>query len=299
MSVANQSYENLEIILVDDGSKDSCGKICETWKEKDSRIVVIHKENGGLSDARNAGIERATGRYITFVDSDDSVNEIFIEELYRLIVEYGADISTVGIHYVDEQGKSLSLGTRQEKDYVYDTHDALKELLKQKRISNSACGKLYDIRLFQDIGFPVGELYEDIATTYNLFLKSRVVAYNSSILYNYLVRAGSISNVKFSIKHMAALYHTDAMVQDIVNVYPDLDKYGKARRYMAALKIIQMVYPEKGHYKKEYNEAVSVINSTWVYAATTNNISKKVKILACFSWLPKNAWVKVFGRLLQ
>ena len=102
-SIASQTYENLEIILVDDGSPDNCGVLCDEWVQKDSRIKVVHKENGGLSSARNAGVAVATGAYVGFVDSDDYIHPQMYEKLYEALVENGADISICGCDYVDEE----------------------------------------------------------------------------------------------------------------------------------------------------------------------------------------------------
>ena len=106
-SIINQTYSNLEIILVDDGSPDGCPEICDAWVKKDSRIKVIHKENGGLSDARNAGMVIASGEYVAFIDSDDRVESEFIQKLYNVITEHNADIAECAVSYVDENGNIL------------------------------------------------------------------------------------------------------------------------------------------------------------------------------------------------
>ena len=109
-SIINQTYKNLEIILVDDGSPDNCGNICDEYAKKDNRIIVIHKENGGLSDARNTGIEVSKGKYITFIDSDDYISDNYVSFLYNLIIEYKADIS-IGKHYVLYENGEINTAT--------------------------------------------------------------------------------------------------------------------------------------------------------------------------------------------
>ena len=167
-SVINQTYKNLEIILVDDGSPDGCPKICDEYAKKDSRIRVIHKQNGGLSDARNVGIDNANGKYITFIDSDDWIPIDSINILYKNLINTKSEISSGCLLEVfSDNRKNYS-----NNDYeVYSKIEGLKNLFLLHDISNSASGKIYDISLFDNIRYPVGKLYEDLGTTYKLFAK--------------------------------------------------------------------------------------------------------------------------------
>ena len=167
-SIINQTYTNLEIILVDDGSPDTCGKICDDYALKDGRIKVIHKKNAGLSDARNVGIKEATGKYIGFVDGDDYIEKDMYKYLYNLIKENNADISICGVEEVYEDG-SIQDEKAKESIEILSKEDAIKELLLDKKVRSHAWDKLYKRELFENIEYPYGRKMEDIATTYKLF----------------------------------------------------------------------------------------------------------------------------------
>lgn len=196
-SIINQTYKSIEIILVDDGSPDNCGKICDEYATKDERIKVIHKENGGLSDARNAGINIANGTYITFIDSDDYVDEKFIEILLQIIKRSNAKISMCGIKKVYNNG-------RESEDIEIPDEKILtgKEMilrLGDYPISNIvAWNKLYNINLFEKIRYPKGKIHEDEFTTYKLLYECKKVAITNEKLYYYMQNEGSITNQKFN-----------------------------------------------------------------------------------------------------
>lgn len=195
-SILAQTYKNLEIILVDDGSPDGCPAICDEYARQDSRVQVIHKSNGGLSDARNAGIGCASGEYICFVDSDDWVATDMVEYLFRGVKEYDADISTCE-HYNVYKKKMIAV--RRDNDRIFDGLDGLGALLRLK-IGNYAWGKLYKKELWGVIRYPQGKLYEDVRTTYKIFQKCKRVAALKDCKYYYrqndfgIVHASSIRN---------------------------------------------------------------------------------------------------------
>ncbi|WP_221388195.1 glycosyltransferase family 2 protein [Clostridium perfringens] len=196
-SVINQTYKNLEIILVNDGSSDNSLEICNNFKKKDSRIILINKENGGLSSARNSGIDKATGKYLYFLDGDDFLELDAIEFVMNLIKNNNADIASFGYYYYY---KDNSIRNRMEKvknDYelYMNSEEALIQILN-RRISFSwmAWNKLYKKELFNDVRFPLGKLYEDLGTTYKLIQKSSVIVYSSVPKYNYVQNPKSITN---------------------------------------------------------------------------------------------------------
>ena len=200
-SIVNQSYTNLEIILVDDGSPDRCGEICDEWVKKDNRIKVIHKENGGLSDARNAGIEIAKGEYLSFIDSDDYVNKDFIKILYNLLIENNSDISMCGVCETKkdedinkEIGKGnirniLSKNALEGKEHVYCV----------------AWNKLYKKSIFKNIRYPKGKIHEDVAVIYKIMYYSEKISITDSKLYFYFSAPESIMRSKFSEKRLEIL----------------------------------------------------------------------------------------------
>lgn len=194
-SIIAQDYKNLEIILVDDGSTDESGKICDSLADRDNRIKVIHKKNGGLSSARNAGIDIATGNYIGFVDSDDFIEKEMYSILMENIKKYDSSISICSFKYVFDNGKEYS-NFKVKKEYSFEFFDAIKEMNTFEKFDMSACTKLFDMKLFENIRFPEGKLSEDFYIMYKLFERSRKVSYTTLPLYNYFQRKNSITKSK-------------------------------------------------------------------------------------------------------
>lgn len=197
-SILNQTYKNLEIFLVDDGSPDHCGDICDEYAKKDSRINVIHKKNGGLSDARNVALDVAKGEYIVFVDSDDYIAPHHIKGLYELIMKYNAEIAANPPCIFLQGGKPCPRGD--DKVFIFSGHEALQNMFYQKQIDTSAWGKMYKRSLFEEIRYPYGLYFEDNPTTYKLLLKSNRVIFQNRQSYFYLIRSNSIEGTTFSKK---------------------------------------------------------------------------------------------------
>lgn len=194
-SVLKQTYKNLEIILVDDGSKDSSPALCDEYAKKDERIKVIHKVNGGLSEARNFAIDIATGDYIGFVDSDDYVAEDMFESLYNLCEQYNADISIESFYEI-RKDKIVSCANS-GKLQLLTREEAQIELLRDTNIQSYAWNKLYKRELFETgIRYPVGKTFEDIATTYLLFEKSNKIVRQEKPIYYYVRRDDSLTEAR-------------------------------------------------------------------------------------------------------
>lgn len=189
---------------------------------KDARIKVIHQKNTGLSVARNTGIENANGQYITFIDSDDFVELDLIEYLFRMIKTYNCYMSICAhtIVYSDEKKRDLSNGW----EGVCSAYSCIKDMLYYKQVDTSAWAKLYDISLFKGIRYPVGKIFEDIGTTYKLFMASSSIACGFKSKYNYCRRAGSIINRPFSPQKLDLLEMTDCMAKEVREKYPQLGK---------------------------------------------------------------------------
>ena len=204
-SIINQTYPELEIILVDDGSPDNCGKICDEYAAKDSRIKVIHKENGGLSDARNAGIDVSTGDYISFVDSDDHIALDMYEKMYNAIKKEDADISICSVANIDESGSRISMSYESPvKDGVLTVKEVLTEKLQGRTYWYWIVmwNKLYKKSLFSEIRFPYGKLNEDAFVIGRLLALSNKLACVSEELYYYLRRSDSIMGSNKTVRNL-------------------------------------------------------------------------------------------------
>ena len=253
-SIIHQTYENLEIILIDDGSLDNSGNICDKYAQNDKRIQVIHKKNGGLSDARNVGISKASGRYITLIDSDDYVLEDYVDFLYKLLKEKNADMSVCKQKVIYENGGEIYTGTN--KEYILTPKETLRMALYSNDFDISAWGKLYKKELFDKVKYPVGRLYEDAATTYKLIDLCKKIAFKSEEKYVYFVRNNSITTKNFNPKKMDLITSTKEMTDFVSNKYPDLTMAANRRLMYAYLStLMQLTSADKNivDYKKYKN----------------------------------------------
>jgi len=190
-SILNQTFKEFELILVDDGSTDGSSRICDDYKEKNDRICVLHKENGGLSDARNYGIDHSNGEYIAFVDSDDWIDNDMYESMMKPIIDYDADIVVCGHRVVTVDGQ-IEETVVFDKPILLTGVEATIEILKDERMPSFAWNKLYKKSLFKDIRFPKGMIYEDLAVVYRYFDMAKRVYVLNKVYYNYLRRPGSL-----------------------------------------------------------------------------------------------------------
>lgn len=237
-SLINQTYKNLEIIVINDGSTDNSGEICQEYAQKDNRIVYIEKENGGLSDARNVGLDKMTGSYVTFIDSDDWVELDYVEILYKKIIEYQADIA-VGNYYSyneDEETYYFHIYGNSYYEKVYDNISIFENLYESQEMKSfaliSAWGKLYKAKLFDYLRFDKGKLGEDGYFNQKMYLSVNKVVYLNKGLYAYRQRSGSITKT-WTEKWMHAL--VDAMSERITllaNMGYPLEKHLAVYRQM-------------------------------------------------------------------
>ena len=204
-TLRNQTYSNIEIILVDDGSPDDCGRICDELAKEDSRIVVVHKSNGGLSDARNAGIDISNGSYIMFVDSDDYVAYDMVERCLTKIKQDESDVVIFNYHGVDVNGKIYE----RKQPYPEISHIMSGTEAVEKIYQNDTWyfvmvwNKMYCSSLFADLRFPVGKLHEDEFMSYKVLYGSKKVSYLKDVLYYYTIsRDGSIMGTKYSYRNL-------------------------------------------------------------------------------------------------
>lgn len=197
-SIRNQTYMNLDIILVDDGSTDDSAQICDEMAHQDERISIIHKDNGGLSDARNVGLKVSKGEFIIFIDSDDLISKTMIEEMVESITENNADISACSFRTFEDSNDISFLDNLEMKTSVVEGKELVARLYRGEYgdIAFTAWNKLYKKRIFIENGieYPIGKLYEDTFTTFKLLYKAKQVALINEQLYYYRIRKGSIMN---------------------------------------------------------------------------------------------------------
>lgn len=221
-SVVNQTYKNIEVILVDDGSPDLCPQMCDAWSQKDGRIRVIHKSNGGLSDARNAGIQICTGEYICFVDSDDWVEPTMVQLLLEACLENNTLLAVCGRYDHFEGKDECEINKCPLKNEIVEAQTFTAHMLISDHCDCGPWGKLYHRSLWDTIQFPKGRIYEDIAIMYKVVLSTTYVATINKPLYNYLRRPNSIVTSKFSEKLFDYPFNTQSMLNDIEQNYPEL-----------------------------------------------------------------------------
>ena len=204
-SIISQNFENYELLLVDDGSPDRCGAICDEWANKDKRIRVIHKQNGGISDARNAGIEQAKGEYLCFIDSDDWIAPDMLKTLYDTAKESGADLVCCNFLQVNEQGEQLRKpATVTPGVYTQDEFWTNRFHSDLKIYYDVAWNKLYRRRLFETLRYPVGKIHEDDQVLYEVVSQCNLIALTDKIGYYYVIRNNSIMRAKRSIRNLSA-----------------------------------------------------------------------------------------------
>lgn len=240
-SVINQTYNNLEIWLIDDGSKDSSGKICDKYKELDSRIRVIHKENGGLSSARNAALDLMKGEYVYFLDSDDFISLDLIETYINFVRKYNVDVimgTSCEFYGNIDINNHINRNSQPEK---FSKTEALKLMLLDEKLYHSAAGPLFKSDLYTDIRFPIGMLYEDYAVTYYVILKCHSVLYIDDNRCYYRMRSGSIMNSKVTKNDMVLLDIADSVSNDMVREYPELENYAIRKKIVVNLKFYSRI----------------------------------------------------------
>lgn len=284
-SVISQTYKKIEIILVDDGSPDKCGRICDEYKETDERIMVIHKENGGLSDARNVALEICNGTYITFIDSDDWVSEFYVEHLVEAVRYSDADLVISMFENVFEDKHVLKASSIQVEDLeIVGTEDCYKRILYQEGIEFNAPGKLYKRDMFTDLQYPVGKLYEDIPVTTEVIHRSSKIAVIQNIDYYYFCRSKSIQHQDYTHKKMDAVAHILQMKTFIDDKYPVLFKATTCRVFCTTCNILLQI-KNRREYQNDFDYLWTIIKMSRGVVLTDKNARKKARIAALISYL--------------
>lgn len=283
-SILNQTYVNIQIILINDGSTDSSGQICKEYAEKHQNILVINQNNQGLSAARNTGLTNAKGKYVTFVDSDDYVSPYYIEYLYKLIRQSNADISQCNeVRFTGLEVQKATQITQPTTYKVYASQEAFENWAYQKIIKTTAWGKLYRSELFDNIKFPFGKKYEDFGTIYKLLLGVDRMVVGNQAHYFYRQRPSSIIHEKFNKRNLDRLQ----IANEIVKFASSCDyRIQRAAEYRYFLSCVQTLIEIKDHRCDEYRQISTYIKQNrWNMIANTN-IGFKGEVMLFFSFLP-------------
>lgn len=227
-SILIQTHQNLEIILVNDGSPDNCGAICDEYALKDSRIKVVHKENGGLSDARNAGLDVATGDFYYFVDSDDYLPDHSVTTMLELLTEHQSDMVIGGFERFRDGSGEVFFSTDAEgvTTYIYSQEEAVKDFYRD---GCQAWAVLYSRAVHEGLRFPKGEINEDEAIIFQIFERCSRVVVTNQVVYSYRERAESITTSSFSEKKFAWYHHCVDNLHWMRQHYPQFEEYALYR----------------------------------------------------------------------
>ena len=236
-SVTGQTYRNLEIILVDDGSPDSSGAICDAWAEKDSRIQVIHKENAGAGAARNTGLDAATGEIISMIDSDDYLDVHMFEHLLSLMTE-DVDIAECDICWTELDDLRMDDGSGAETA-VYDMEDAMRLHIRDEIFCQTPPNKLYRRKTVGDIRFPEGNLIDDEFFTYKVIGNAGKLARSSACMYAYRQQPGSAMHKTFSLKRLQGLEAKRQRLEYLRERMPSLEYEAKFDLFFTAMFMLQ------------------------------------------------------------
>lgn len=282
-SIVAQTYDNLEIILVDDGSPDNCPAMCDRWAKKDSRIRVIHKENGGLSDARNAGLEIATGEYIAFVDSDDWIEPQMYETLYHAMKAENADMVSCNmmIYYSDHKA------SRGYETYTVGKSEHFLSLLYDDTIFPVvAWNKLYRRNLWEEIRFPVGKICEDAFTTYLLVHRADKIVHIPEPMYCYRIRQNSIMTSPFSQKRMDEEESWRCNYEFMQQHYPKLYR-AAFDFYLQKVKILIYTIPaeQRDDFREEYQYLYGILKKHMPYVLFKSRLPWKARIVFLIDFL--------------
>ena len=290
-SVINQTYKDLEIWLVDDGSPDNCPAICDEYAAKDSRIKVIHKKNGGLSDARNAALDVMTGEYVTFVDSDDYIPNNAIQTLYDILKKYDADIALGNMYSVNENGLINTDCSFSNEEKVLCDDEIFLTLNRP-----NAPSKLYRADLYNDVRFPVGKLYEDVFTWHKILSQVKKVALTGKVSYYYLTRSGSIMRSEYDIRFTDIIFA-------VKERYEWLDSIGQHKLanemrmfvYSRVAVAFAHLNPENSEHNKKLKEIKAIYNDCYKILIK-EDVGIKQKIRLWMLYRIPSLHSKLFGR---
>lgn len=293
-SVLNQTYHNLEIILVDDGSPDGCPQLCDEWAKKDERIRVIHQRNGGLAAARNVGLLHCTGEYVDFVDSDDWIESDMIQTLYDVCVKNNVLLTACGrcVHF--EGSDSSRIDKCPPECEVIDTKVFAMRMLTGDNCDCSVCDKLFHRSLWEYVRFPEGRIYEDIAIMYKVVLNASHIATINRPLYHYFRHSGSIVASAFSAKLFDYPFNTRKLLEDIEQNHPELYDHACWSHTKALIRVLdKLSRTDRNTYLKYRNEFKALqmelfsLSKIWKTSEVFSKKDRKQNSMFCMGGVPR------------
>ena len=294
-SIINQTYKNLEIILVNDGSTDNSGQLCDELAKKDDRIRVIHKKNGGLSDARNVGVDEAKAELIGFIDSDDYIDEDMYELLINNLKAANADLSMCG-HY-DVYNNVLEAQVVDKKTWELSPQEAIKMVMEAKILSVTAVNKLYKKSLFSELKFEIGKIAEDAFIMIKLLDKCNKIVATNEKKYYYVHRENSITTQKFSLKFLNVIEAYEQNKEIILEKYPELKEVAQMRMNWAYFYVLDRLLLDKDYNdKKLENKLISYLKDYSKSILTDSLFTKGRKIGFVALLLNRNLYRKIIEK---
>lgn len=293
-SLLAQTYENIEILIVDDGSTDHTGEIADEYF-CDSKVRVFHKENGGLSDARNYGLERMTGSYVTFVDSDDYVHKEYVEYMMKLIDAEGVQIVVTNpqIYYHDDE---IDQNFDYSAQYV-TAEEAVRKMLIRDGLSHTACGKLYQSDIWKKLRFPYRKLYEDYYTTFDAFSKTEKVVVGHAKMYYYYQRPGSIMHLTCNEKTVSIVEATEMVTPRIIQYWPNLYEEAIGFQLALCLKCLQSIYANDIDSFPDIQQHIKkMVRKYMIQMMRSSRLNDKDKVKMLISYLPPRLYLKIYNR---
>ena len=260
-SILAQTYSNIEILLIDDGSTDQSGRICDEFAKLDSRVHVFHKGNGGVSTARNLGIDKAKGEYLTFVDSDDYVDSDYVEYLYHLISTQKCLIALCGycIRFV-EKDKCHYEGNKNKRAEILSDAQCIEKLLyNEDGVAVFIVGKLYHNSLLKGFRYPNKRIAEDVEGTYKLLHKAQIIACGYQCKYNYCIRENSATTQIFKPMHFNLIKAADLMARDVCKWYPYLKNATVRYQVWAHFSVLNRMCSTPNQYIQQQKEIIRFI----------------------------------------
>ena len=302
-SILAQTYQNLEIILVDDGSPDGCGPICDEYSARDSRVRVIHKKNGGLSDARNAGIELARGNYLAFVDGDDWIEPDAYAAMLSALERWGARLMCAGRYDEEDATGEVTLGLCPEKEELLSGTETVRRIFRWESLDSSACDKLFARELFQGIRFPVGRHMEDVPTIYRVVLAAGSAVMLPKPFYHYVHRPQSITTSSFSDKSFHAIESAAMVYEDIRLTHPELEPDARYLLLCSQADVVQNLGLEdratRRKYAREYAQYCRGLRRHLGFALQYDRFTPYTRLVLALTALGLFPAVVKTGRLLK